>query len=209
MNYYKTDDGSVLMTTRDMDLLKIEKEEFERELKKVNTELDRRTQEFLTSYEKTHSFDDSEVLHLFTARNINTLLLDNNTALRCIEYHPEWRNLCEEQYKTESKGFRFQYEGKLYETVQPSHTFQSQWIPGAEGTSSIYSQVNWIHDGTLEDPIPVPDNVNTVAFTYIVGKYYDEDGTIWKCQREGEEDGTEHSFTYKPSEAIGYFVKVE
>lgn len=150
-----------------------------------------------------------EVLLSFMPKTINTLSLDNNTALRCITYHPEWQKLCEEQYKTESKGFRFQYEGKLYETVQPSHTFQSQWVPGTEGTSSIYSQVNWIHDGTLEDPIPVPENVNTVAFTYIVGKYYDEDGTIWKCQREGEEDGTEHSFVYKPSEAVGYFIRVE
>lgn len=150
-----------------------------------------------------------EVLLSFMPQTINTLSLDNNTALQCLSYHPEWQKLCDEQYTTDKKGYRFQHEGKLYETVQPSYTFQSQWVPGTEGTSSIYSQVNWVHDGTLEDPIPVPENVNTVAFTYVIGKYYDEDGTLYLCTFKGEDDGTEHSFVYKPSEVPTHFTKIE
>lgn len=159
--------------------------------------------------EKTRPLTDSEVFRLFAAQSINTLPLDNNTALRCLSYHPEWADLCAKSYTTDKKGYRFQHEGKLYATVQEQFTFQSQWVPGTEGASSIYSQVNWVHDGTLEDPIPVPENVNTVAFTYVIGKYYDEDGTLYLCTFKGEDDGTEHSFVYKPSEVPIHFTKVE
>lgn len=150
-----------------------------------------------------------EVLRLLVAPTINTLALDNNTALRCLSYHPEWAELCKSSYKAEKKGYRFQHEGRLYETVQETFTFQSQWEPGTDGMSSIYSRIDWQHAGTMDDPIPVPDDVNTNAFTYVAGKIYDEDGTLWKCQRQGESDGTEHSFVYKPSQAVGYFVKVQ
>lgn len=159
--------------------------------------------------ERTRPLTDSEVFRLFAVQSINTLSVDNNTALRCLSYHPEWADLCAKSYTTDKKGFRFQHKGVLYETVQETFTFQSQWEPGSVGTASIFSKINWQHAGTVDDPIPVPDDVNTNAFTYIVGKIYDEDGTLWKCQRQGEADGTEHSFVYKPSQAVGYFVKVQ
>lgn len=150
-----------------------------------------------------------EVLRLLVTPTINTLALDNNTALRCTAYHPEWADLCAKSYTTDKKGYRFQHGGVLYETVQETFTFQSQWEPGSVGTASIFSKINWQHAGTIDDPIPVPDDVGINAFTYVVGKIYDEDGTLWKCQREGEVDGTEHSFVYKPSQAVGYFVQVQ
>lgn len=159
-------------------------------------------------WEKTRPLTDSEVFRLFAAQSINTLLVDDNTSLRMISYYPMWEDLCERGYKAEQEGFKFQYAGKLYKTRQPGHTFQSQWIPG-QGTSAIYAQVVESHAGTEDDPIPVPADVGTNAFTYVTGKIYDEDGTLWLCQREGEEDGVEHSFTNKPSEVPGYFVKVE
>lgn len=159
--------------------------------------------------EKTRPLTDSEVFRLFAAQSINTLPLDNNTALRCLSYHPEWAELCKSSYKAEKKGYRFQYAGKLYETVQPSHTFQSQWVPGAEGTASIYSRVEWQHAGTVDDPIPVPDTVPPESFTYVVGKVYDEDGVLYLCKFGEEPEGTEHSFPYKPSQNPTYFVKVE
>lgn len=151
---------------------------------------------------------DGEVFRLFAAQSINTLSVDDNTSLRMVSYYPTWEDMCVRAYKAEQEGFKFQYAGKLYKTRQPGHTFQSQWIPG-EGTSAIYAQVVESHTGTADDPIPVPADVDTNAFTYITGKIYDEDGTLWLCRREGEPDGTEHSFVYKPSEVPGYFVKVE
>lgn len=169
----------------------------------------KRTQKEYERAESSRLLTDSDVFRLFAAQSINTLPLDNNTALRCLSYHPEWQKLCDEQYTTDKKGYRFQYKGVLYETVQETFSFQPQWEPGSVGTASIFSKVNWQHAGTVDDPIPVPDDVPPNSFTYIVGKIYDEDGTLWKCQRQGEMDGTEHSFVYKPSQAVGYFVQVQ
>ena len=158
--------------------------------------------------EKTRPLTDSEVFRLFAAQSINVLPVDDNTSLRMISYYPTWEDLCRRGYKAEQEGFKFQYAGKLHKTRQPGHTFQSQWIPG-QGTSAIYAQVVENHAGTVDDPIPVPADVGTNAFTYVTGKVYDEDGVLYLCKFGEEPEGTEHSFPYKPSQNPTYFVKVE
>lgn len=158
--------------------------------------------------EKTRPLTDSEVFRLFTAQSINTLSVDDNTSLRMISYYPTWEELCTKSYKAEKAGYKFQYGGKLYKTIPPEHTFQSQWVPG-QGTGSIYTQIVEGPEGSETDPIPVPSNVPPDSFTYTVGKVYSEDGVLWKCQREGDEPGKEYSFAFKPSQVPGYFIRVE
>lgn len=119
--------------------------------------------------------------------------------------YPQWENVIGQTVK---KGFKFQYEYILYKVIQESMTIQEQWIPG-QGTSAIYSQIIEEQDaGTKDNPISAPQDVTTNSFTYVVGKYYMEDGMIYKCQgMMGDEDGKEYSFPYKPLQLLGqYFV---
>ena len=144
-----------------------------------------------------------------TPRIINSAELTDDESLKVTELHPTWGNLCAVGYTAEKSGYKFQYDGKLYKTRQENFTFQSQWIPGQE-TSAIYTQIVESQAGTLEDPIDVPEDVTTNSFTYVIGKYYKWNDQIYKCQRQGDEDGKEYSFPYSPDQLLSqYFVLAE
>jgi hypothetical protein len=76
------------------------------------------------------------------------------------------------------KGFRFQYDNKLYRTEQPKYTFVAHYVPGV-GTESLFSRVDESHKGTIEDPIPYEKNMEIYN-----GLYYSQNGVLYLCIRD-------------------------
>ena len=125
--------------------------------------------------ERTRPLTAEEVTALLVRQQINTLDVDDQTALRMLEFYPEWNSLIG---KTVDSGFRFRHDGKLYKTIPASHTFQADWVPGV-GTESIYNRIDEEHAGTLADPIPYDGNMELSA-----GLYYIQDYVIYLCNRD-------------------------
>lgn len=103
--------------------------------------------------------------------------LDDTTALTAVELFPKWKELVEKSTEVE-KGFRFQYDNKLYRTEQPEYTFVSHQVPGSTGTESLFSKVDKDHAGTREDPIPYETNMEIYE-----GLHYSQGGVTYLCIR--------------------------
>lgn len=128
------------------------------------------------AYECARPLTADEVTRMLIRQQINTLEVDDSTALRMLEFYPEWADLIG---KTVDKAdFRFTYGGKLYKIIPANHTFQADWVPGV-GTESIYTRIDEEHAGTLADPIPYDGNMALTA-----GLYYVQDYTIYRCTRD-------------------------
>ena len=111
------------------------------------------------------------------------------------------------EYKTSnSSDSRRQFNGKLWK-LNKDHKKQLDWYPGADPT--LWTEIVEGHEGTIEDPIPVPDSVTTSGFEYVYGKYYQEGEQIYLAKRDGKEDGETEKLFYAPSALINqYFVLV-
>lgn len=121
--------------------------------------------------EKSRSLTEGEVSRMIIAQKINTLTVDDNTALRMLEFYPEWA-----VNTTYTVGFKVRRNGKLWRVVQ-GHTAQTGWEP--ENAASLWEQINETHSGTLEDPIPYEGNMALES-----GKYYHQDYVVYRCIRD-------------------------
>lgn len=79
--------------------------------------------------------------------------------------------------KTYNVGDRVEWDGKLWKCRQ-AHTSQENWRPCIE-TASLWEVINAENAGTLDDPIPYDQTM-----TVYNGKYYLEEGIIYKCIRD-------------------------
>lgn len=113
-----------------------------------------------------------EVLEMMVRQQINTLAVDDATALRMVAYYPDWT-----AGTAYAAGDRLVYNGDLYKVLQ-AHTSQETWLPGA-GTESLYTRIDEQHDGTKYDPIPYSGNM-----ALEVGKYYTQSGKTYLCNRD-------------------------
>lgn len=97
--------------------------------------------------------------------------LDDNTALKAIQLHPDWATGI-----AYAQGYKVRSGGKLWRAVQ-AHTSQTGWEP--ENAASLWERVNETHAGTTEDPIPYEGNMELTA-----GLYYLQDGVVYLCTRD-------------------------
>jgi hypothetical protein len=104
--------------------------------------------------------------------------LDDSTALTAVELFPQRKELVDNSVKVK-KGFRFQYDNKLYRTEQPEYTFVRYDVPGATGTESLFSKIDVSHTGTIENPIPFEKNMEIFN-----GLYYTQYDVLYLCTRD-------------------------
>lgn len=139
---------------------------------------------------KRRPISESEVLSMLIKEQINTLSVDDATAVRMTAFYPEWAK--DTAYTI---GYKVQYLGKLYKVIQ-AHTSQETWTPDI--TASLYTRIDEVHDGTKYDPIPYEGNM-----TLYNGKYYCQDGVTYLCNRD-----TGNPVYNKLSELVGIYVEV-
>lgn len=121
----------------------------------------------------TRPLTESEVTRMLITAQINTLTVDDNTALRMREYYPVW-----EAGKAYPTGYKVQSGGYLWRCRAPGHTSQTGWEPGT-ATASLWEQINETHTGELSDPIPYGGNMALSE-----GLYYIQDYVIYRCTRD-------------------------
>ena len=139
--------------------------------------------------ERTRPFTESEVSRMLITQQINTLTVDDNTALRMVEFYPEWAENAEYTI-----GYKAQRNGKLWRCIQ-AHTSQTGWEP--ENAASLWTEICETHAGTLEDPIPNSGNMALES-----GKYYSQDNKVYRCTRD-----TGNPVYNALSELVGLYVE--
>ena len=150
------------------------------------------------SEEKHRPLSILEAQEMLVRQQINTLTVDDQTALRMRRYYPTFAELAGQ---TVSQGTKFRVDDSedadLYKTIQPELTIQAHYPPGV-GTESLYTRIDEAHDGTKYDPIPYDGNMALES-----GKYYTQGGMTYLCSRD-----TVNPVYNALSELVGLYVEV-
>ena len=131
-----------------------------------------------------------EVQEMLVRTQINTLTVDDQTALRMLEFYPEWS-----AGQAYTAGYKAQRGGKLWRCLQ-DHTAQNGWEP--ENAASLWTEICESHDGTKYDPIPYDGNMALAN-----GLYYTQYGVLYLCNRD-----TVNPVYHALSELVGLYVEV-
>lgn len=127
------------------------------------------------SEEKHRPLTAAEVSTLFIKSQINTLTVDDQLSLRMKSYYPNFSEIIGQTVK---KGFKFNYNNKLYKTLQPETFMVDHYKPDV-GTESLYEEICEEYDGTKYDPIPYNGNMALEN-----GKYYTQNNKLYLCTRD-------------------------
>lgn len=119
-----------------------------------------------SAMEKSRPLTAEEVTAMLIKQQINSLTVDDNTALRMVEFYPEWET--DTDY---AAGFKVQYGGTLYKCLQ-DHTAQANWTPTA--APSLWAKV-LIPDPDVIPEWEQPDSTNP----YMAGDKVQHNGVTW------------------------------
>lgn len=122
--------------------------------------------------EKAMQESSLQTMMLASARSSFLIELPDSEAAKISLCYDPWTS--DKAYKV---GDRVEYDGKLWKCRQ-AHTSQENWKPSIE-TASLWEVIDVEHAGTFEDPIPYDQTM-----TVYNGKYYLEEGIIYKCVRD-------------------------
>lgn len=116
--------------------------------------------------ERTRPLTTEEVTAMIIRQQINTMDVDDTTALRMVEFYPEW--IAGQAY---TAGYKVQYGGKLWRCLQ-AHTSQDGWDP--DNAPSLWAKV-LIPDETVVPEWEQPDSTNP----YSAGDKVTHNGKTW------------------------------
>lgn len=134
----------------------------------------------------------------FATLMINKVELTNEESLLFKELYPTWESFINKSLKT---GMKAVYNDKLYKVRQDIGTVLENQYPSVD-TLALYEEINEEesggHAGTYEDPIPYNNMMELFN-----GKYYSQDGVIYKCTRNSE-----IAMSHDLSALVGLYVEV-
>ena len=116
--------------------------------------------------ERHRPLTESEVSRLIIRQQINTLDVDDQTAVRMTEFYPAW-----ESGQAYTAGYKVQYSGKLWRCLQ-DHTSQDGWEP--DSAPSLWAKV-LIPDENVVPEWEQPDSTNP----YSAGDKVTHNGKTW------------------------------
>jgi hypothetical protein len=138
--------------------------------------------------ERSRPLTEAEVSRMLITQQINTLTVDDNTALRMKSFYPVWA-----EGSAYSAGEKVQYDGELWRCLQ-AHTAIVTWEP--VNAHSLWERINETHDGTMDDPIPYSGNMALEK-----GKHYVQGNIIYLCHRD-----TGNPVHHALAELVGLYV---
>ena len=135
-----------------------------------------------------------EVYDLMAKKMVNTVDIDDETALRMKDYYPTFEEIVGTEVK---KDFKFTYKGDLWKTRQ-AHTPSAEYPPSID-TASLYERINETNTGTKDDPIPYDQTMEVYE-----GLYYTYRDMLYLCIRNSGQP-----LYAEPNLLPGYFEVVE
>jgi hypothetical protein len=105
-------------------------------------------------------------------------------------FYPEWATAT-----AYAVGFKVQHNGRLYKAIQ-AHTSQAGWEPA--NAASLWTEINEVHSGTLDDAIPYNNNMALEK-----DKYYTQYNQFYLCVRD-----TVNPVYHDLADLVGLYVEV-